>query len=363
MRIGILTFSCAYNYGAALQCYALQEHLKSLGHKVTIINYRPNYLCEKRPQLTYRLFLSKSPISFIKKCKVFIRKKIYYNQFKNFEDKYFQYTYPFNEQQKENIINILRDLDYVIIGSDQIWNKKITGFDNLWLGAFKEKNDIKIIAYAASAGTPSFNEKEKEYFLNQLKTFHKVLVRENILKEYIQKNIDIPISCVLDPTLMVSPTIWDSFNYKSSFKNYIVVHQARKDENTLRIARLIAAQLDNATIISTDMYINSYNKFSKHVILAPDKFIPLIKNARCVITSSFHVTIFSIISKVPFYTLKLFDNSDERSEHLLNKLGLIDRFICKNATPHFTPVDYSITIDKLNKLRIQSRELLNNALK
>lgn len=362
MKIGILTFSCAYNYGAALQCYALQEHLKLSGHEVSIINYRPNYLCEKTPKLTYRLFLSKSPVSFIKKCKVYIRKKIYYNLFKNFEDKYFQYTHPFNEQQKENIIDILKGLDYVIIGSDQVWNKKITGFDNIWLGAFNKSDTTKIITYAASAGTPYFNDKEKEYFFNQLKTFSKILVRENILKEYIQNNIKIPVSCVLDPTLMVSPSIWDTFNHKPQFKNYIIVHQARKDENTLRIARLISSQLNNATIISTDMYINSYNKFSKHIILPPDKFFSLVKNAKCVITSSFHVTAFSIINKIPFYTLKLFDNSDERSEHLLNELGLIDRFISKNDNPNFNLIDYSVALDRLNILRSKSQELLNDAL-
>ena len=44
MKIGILTFHCAHNYGAVLQCYALQEYLKHLGHDVYVINYRPSYL-------------------------------------------------------------------------------------------------------------------------------------------------------------------------------------------------------------------------------------------------------------------------------------------------------------------------------
>ena len=46
MKIGILTFHCAHNYGAVLQCYAMQEFLRSQGHDVEIINYRPNYLLE-----------------------------------------------------------------------------------------------------------------------------------------------------------------------------------------------------------------------------------------------------------------------------------------------------------------------------
>ena len=39
MKIGILTVHRAINVGAVLQCYALQETLKSLGHEVWVINY------------------------------------------------------------------------------------------------------------------------------------------------------------------------------------------------------------------------------------------------------------------------------------------------------------------------------------
>lgn len=44
MKIGIITFQCAHNYGAVLQAYALKEYLKTLGHSVNIINYRPRYI-------------------------------------------------------------------------------------------------------------------------------------------------------------------------------------------------------------------------------------------------------------------------------------------------------------------------------
>ena len=40
MKIGILTFHRAHNYGAVLQCYALQERLKMAGYDVSVIDYR-----------------------------------------------------------------------------------------------------------------------------------------------------------------------------------------------------------------------------------------------------------------------------------------------------------------------------------
>ena len=44
MRIGILTFHRAHNYGAVLQCYALQETLKRMGHDVQVIDYRQPWI-------------------------------------------------------------------------------------------------------------------------------------------------------------------------------------------------------------------------------------------------------------------------------------------------------------------------------
>ena len=43
MKIGIVTFHFAYNYGAVLQAWALQEYLERQGNDVSIIDYRPLY--------------------------------------------------------------------------------------------------------------------------------------------------------------------------------------------------------------------------------------------------------------------------------------------------------------------------------
>ena len=40
MKIGILTFHRAENMGAVLQCRALYDYLKNMGHDVEIIDYR-----------------------------------------------------------------------------------------------------------------------------------------------------------------------------------------------------------------------------------------------------------------------------------------------------------------------------------
>ena len=38
MKIGIITFHRANNFGAVLQCYALQETLRHLGYEAEVID-------------------------------------------------------------------------------------------------------------------------------------------------------------------------------------------------------------------------------------------------------------------------------------------------------------------------------------
>ena len=53
MKIGILTFHCAHNYGAVLQCYATQEFLRSKGHDVEIIYISANFHLKKKTGNTF----------------------------------------------------------------------------------------------------------------------------------------------------------------------------------------------------------------------------------------------------------------------------------------------------------------------
>lgn len=85
MKIGILTFHAAYNYGAVLQCYALKEYLSSLGHEVSIVDYRQKYLltCYKWFNLK-SIFKSVIDKTFIKQVGVMLTKKRRGKQFDRF---------------------------------------------------------------------------------------------------------------------------------------------------------------------------------------------------------------------------------------------------------------------------------------
>ena len=55
MKIGILTFHCAANFGAVLQAHALQEVLRRMGHEAYVVDYRPKYLTMPYKAFKYEL--------------------------------------------------------------------------------------------------------------------------------------------------------------------------------------------------------------------------------------------------------------------------------------------------------------------
>lgn len=357
MKIGILTFHCAHNYGAVLQCYATQEFLRGKGYDVEVINYRPYYLLRPYQLFNYRRVLCKNPIRLIKK---FIQElllfPVRYKRWCAFEG-------FINEQlQLGSIVtnkSLPKDCGVYLIGSDQVWNPKITnGFDDVYFGQFPFAKAMKrYVAYAASMEAKKLEDEEISFYKSRLSNFDAISVREKELLSLLQVHVDQPIKQVLDPTLMVSSDLWDKLSSKKKIKGkYVVVYQVRNNKNTLRIANYIANQLNAKVVVLVAwLQINYQNTYQTS---SPEDFVNIIRNAACVVTTSFHGTAFSIIFNRPFYTVRLNDGADSRSSSLLESLGLENRMINIDDSPVFTTIDYTAVNPILNSLRQQSQEFL-----
>ena len=154
MKIGILTFHCAHNYGAVLQAYAIQEQLKLMGFDVEIINYRPIYLLRPYgylPQFHFRTIKDGYLRCLILNVKILLRwigtliptyrRRKGFNKFiqSKLSLSFCRYNSPFVEHN---------EYDFYIMGSDQVWNPKITKkFDDVYFGNFKVRVGVKKIIY------------------------------------------------------------------------------------------------------------------------------------------------------------------------------------------------------------------------
>ncbi len=361
MRLGIITFSCAYNYGAMLQCYALQETLVRLGHEVEVIDYRPKYLVRTAPLNFSSVRKALGTIKRMLTGKYKAAKKDY-DRFACFEKSFYKrsaHVLKTSNQYAEQIDKY----DAIVIGSDQIWNHRWNGEDPVWYGwPGSVGGRPKFITYAASAGSPNFNTTEIALVNQFVSKFTAVSARESVLSDYLSNKFNISAPVVLDPTLLADPSVWNSWKTSKPVSgDYIVMYQARANDNVIRIARKFAS-LYGWRIVASDTYRNSSSHDFIPPTFSPDEFVSLIANAKCVVTTSFHGTVFSLICHTPFYTLRLNDGADERAEGLLKSVGLYDRMISTDWDGDFSCVDFTGSDSALSTLRSDSLNFLKSAL-
>lgn len=126
MRIGILTFHWAQNYGAVLQCYALKRKLEELGHDVFVIDRLPRYRGVLRAlyhRVSYKHYLSWIKFSRFNRVYLMPKTRAYHSSESLFR--------KFSKEQ----------LDVVVVGSDQLWRWNIMGY-NYFLD-FVDKNHTR----------------------------------------------------------------------------------------------------------------------------------------------------------------------------------------------------------------------------
>lgn len=358
MKIGILTFHCAHNYGAVLQCYAMQEFLKKLGHDVKVIDYRPSYFMEGNKPLNFYMHknifrLVGSAIYRIARYPWRLRRFKAFNRF--IESKFDLLSYGGEGSAASQ-------MDAYIFGSDQIWNPLITGGDDVFWGNLPfEKHEKKYITYAASMGKSTISEDEKTQISERLKNFDAISVRESSLKNLLASLVR-EVTLVLDPTLLVPRSIWDKLDDNVKETGYVLIYQVVYDSNVIEFAKHIARQL-NVKIIRLEGDLNWRVKPGGKTCASPEDFVSYVKHASCVVTTSFHGTAFSVIFNKPFYVLKMWESHDVRSKSLLSSLHLGNRMVGKLDRPQFSDGDFTEANKILSRLRKDSEFFLTQNLK
>ena len=362
MNIGILTFHCAINYGAILQCYALQEVVKKLGHDISVIDYCPYYL--KRP---YRLFFSERIYghSIIGNLRMLLRECLAIpTRYKR--NKSFLRFVKSNIHLKKMHNNLTASpFDVYIIGSDQIWNAGITdGMDPIYWGTDKLFNNKKRISYAASVGNiKSIKQLPPESVKEALKNFSAVSVREQSLAEYISDQIGIPAQLVLDPVLLAGKGIFEKFiSSRKPHKPYLLLFSLWSNEAATTFAKKIAKDkgLEFKSIISNH---ESFRDSSVITSASPEEFLSHIYNATYVISTSFHGTAFAVLFQKDFNVYCDNDDIGERMYSLLDMINQQERLVDNKQNFKTSSIDWVAVDSILNTKREESILFLTQALK
>lgn len=355
MRIGILTFHNAINYGAVIQCYALTKFMEQRGHTVEVIDYRLHAIEDYKVFFSFHTLCS---LKGIKKKIIYIlnsvllrkRKKKVIRAFNTFLSTRLPLSYRYSDGQ-----NISQYYDYVIFGSDQIWNLKLTnGFDPVFWGQIEKGNSI-FATYAASMGEIDIlSNSQWEIVADKLKAFDYISVRELSLKNCLNNKFGMNVDYCVDPTLLVDSKTLDVVAVKPQEDNYVYLYNVTKDKHAEVFASNIASLLGCKVIMTNPKpRIKRSKNCCEAEAISPEEFLGYIKYAKMVIGNSFHAVILSIIFRKDFYSLN--SHRPERIKGVLKDLGLIERHVNSTDNVHRVSfVDYSQVEQKINHMRESS---------
>lgn len=329
MKICTITCHDVYNHGASLQAYALMTYLEKCGNDVKIIDYKPDYLSNH-----YKLFIITN-----QKWKKNILTKIIYltlkfperiidlkrkRAFDKFTKKYLKLTdrrFISNNDIKEN----LPEADLYICGSDQIWNSiHKNGRDPAFYLDFVPNNKIKA-SYAASIATDSISDEYKKMVKSKVERLDAVGIREKsgvkIIKELgIEKAVQ-----VMDPVFLLNMDEWNEIGRENFNENYLLVYDFDKSSLIEKIALDIAKEKSyKIYAINSDSpkYANKSFRFSN-----PEKFVSLIRNAKFIVSNSFHAVVLSLIYNKQFVIINRTEEINTRMRDLLEDMNLKDRLV------------------------------------
>lgn len=341
MKVGILTFHRAHNYGAVLQCYALQELIKSWGHDVEVIDYKQPFIEWRYSRHisiinTLRLIRHKQFASAVSNIKDFIaapKRNIIFTSFRE----------SFLRCRACNETQIPMIYDRYIIGSDQMWGLHCTnGYDPIYWGNFNRPSNSKLFGYAISANGDYRNLLTKEQIRKNLENFADISFREESIRDDIKTITGKEGRLSIDPTLLTNSSTWDSLiNDEWKTKRFVVIYQIRRKKDAPKLLEKAASKYAH----EHECKVIDLTQMNYSV----SDFISAIKYAQCVFTSSFHATVFSIIFNTPFFAFKLNDMHDYRYASLLHTLELNSHLV-ENVHNAEQP-------EYMNKDKIQSKIL------
>lgn len=335
MRIGLIginIYAKFLNFACDLHVLAFQEFLKSEGHRVAILDYKPvhfgNFDMRHPQEYTNRMYQRALEIKATtpeeeKKRRIQIQKwktlsegyesvrterEIRYDKFQKFASKHLQLT---EQKYDSDLLEVLDPgLDCYICVTDVIWQSvEQHKFDRGFLLGSRAFEGKPKIAYAASRGaSKDYSEVERDQFLKYLADIDDVSVREEDFKQYIGSMTDKKVATTLDPVMLHNQDFWNRYTSRPAEKKYVLLYYVmEKSTDTIQKAVEYAKANDLILVELSDRPLKNgkvTDSEVKHIArydVGMDEWLGYIKYADTVFTNSFHGCCFSVIFEKNFY--------------------------------------------------------------
>lgn len=348
MKVGIITFHWAANYGAVLQTYALQKAIEKKGVDVEIIDYMPKQYERK----WWKCFISRNFQSMKYKL------NDYKKNLKIQRDISGKLRLSEHYSSAEKLRNNPPLYDVYISGSDQIWNEFFTlfGEGKVTLSYFLDfaPKGARKISYATSIGTVKLCEEYWDNVLPLLREYENIGVREQSAKKLLEEK-GLQAVILPDPTLLIEAKDYENLFSKMPSKTAYYVLQNNQH-----------------TIVHLKEYLEKNYAKGNSVDLNKvtlSEWGGYIANAEYILTNSYHGIIFSILNHRNFFAVLIegeLQGMNDRVITLLERLNLRSRIVStveELEKAREEVIDWEAVEKCLQSYREEGMQYLENNLK
>ncbi|WP_318065950.1 polysaccharide pyruvyl transferase family protein [Clostridium boliviensis] len=314
------------NYGSLLQAYSLKKIIEELGHQVEFIDIKKgedellNIQCNKlssinennnRNRLLYQVQRVKNKFSNKKAKKIFGEFRV--NELGIIEKK--------DE----------RNYDVCVIGSDEVFNclqRSKWMFSSQLFG--NVKNAKKVITYAACCGSTkekALSEELKKAIVAAMTNLDSISVRDENTAKFVQALTGRECVYNLDPVAVEDfSTKIRNINLSGKLpKSYCIVYSYKDriaDEKTINA---INNYCKNHGLVPIAPF-GSQKWIKRKKTLTPFELLRAFENAECIITDTFHGTLFGAkFGKKMCVIIR--DSNRNKLEDLTKRLGIEDHIL------------------------------------
>ncbi len=320
MNIGILSMQKICNYGSFLQAMSLKMQMEARGCNVYFIDILPGrQIAEPEKAEASNGILSKFDKYFFKRIENYLlsekMEKIHIADYEK-------------HLETSKALPANKRFDLAIIGSDEVFNCTIPsrwGFSTQLFG--KIDNADKIVTYAASCGSTTYEKAQSFGITDELKeamqNLSSISVRDANTSDFVEKIAGIVPEVNVDPVFLSN---YDKYIPKTHRKKpYLLVYAYPNricDESEIAAIKAYAKK-NNLDILCVGMQ----QRWCKHNITANAfELLSYVKNAACIVTDTFHGTVFSIKYNKQFISL-IRESNRNKLGGLLNSFELMSRSV------------------------------------
>lgn len=387
IRVALATCHDKKNFGSMLQAYATQAYLENRGYDVRTIDKtclgnaiepgRMDYY--RRSALDMQMYLEKVP---------FVGHRVRQKVNKTFGHQMTQRQHAFDEFARnafrltrkctsfEELREMSREYDAVVVGSDQLWLPVNIGGGYFTLGWVD--SSVRKVSYATSVGLSHLDNHYLGCMRDFLTDYYAISVREESAAAIVEEATGKCPAVTCDPTMLLTAQEWGSVANEDYaglpdqpyLLCYFMGDNPWQRNCAVRYAR--AHGLKIVAVVHNDIYIASDDTYADVYPwdAGPAEWLALFEHASFVCTDSFHGSVFSNLFQVPFvsfrrHAAKSGQSTNSRIDTLLKVLSLSERICNEEASFDAitaAPIDFAASKKKLEAYRADSESWLDNAL-